>query len=204
LKGPTKGGGLAGLARTGGDLPCPSKENHRTFGTYVVGVRRAAALACALTLVVGACAGGDDEGDGGDGGDATESGCPVEPGRVGELLGYDVVVADDSNTGTSCRFVPLDGELHPGAHVIVVERRLASGGYAAALDAVESQAGPTEALPQGSVGGIDDGWVARLGRVVQVGAARDRRLVQVTVADADLDVDGAEEVAIELAREAIE
>jgi hypothetical protein len=40
--------------------------------------------------------------------------------------------------------------------------------------------------------------------VVQVGVARDRRLVQVTVADPNLDADAAGDVAVELALEALD
>lgn len=169
---------------------------------YVVAVR-AVPLACAVALVLAACSGDGDDEDASDPASDEDSGCPVDPGRVGELLGYDVVVHDDTATVAACRYDPADADAHPGSQVIVVQRRLADDGYGAALAAVESSAGPTEPLPEGSVGGIDQGWVARLGRVVQVGAARDQRLVQVTVADAALDVAAAEEVAIELARDAI-
>ena len=164
---------------------------------------RAAAIACAAVLALSACSrdGDDDEEASPDDG---ESVCPVDPGLVTDLLGYAVVIDTKTATSSSCRFLPSDADAHPGAHVIVAERELAAEGYVAALASVEAATGPAELLPEGSVGGIDRGWVARLGRVVQVGAAHDRRLVQVTVADAALDVEGAEEVAIELAREAID
>jgi hypothetical protein len=178
---------------------------------------RAAAVACALALAVGAVGCSDDDDDAAAG--ATDSGCPVEPARVGELLGYEVVVDEDRATAEACRFEPADlrgdegngvDEGEPslaGAHVLVVERRIAGSsdgrdGYTAARDDVEVDVGPTEALADGVV---EDGrgWVARVGRVVQVGVARDRRLVQVTVAEPTVDAARAEAVALDLALEAL-
>lgn len=169
---------------------------------------RTAAVACLLVAALGGCSfGGDDDGDDDAAGDdeAGDSGCAVEPGRVGALLGYDVVVADDKGGASSCRFEPVDAVAgdHPGASVVIVERRLAEGGFPAALAAVESAAGPVEPFGDGELDGADRGWVARVGRVVQVGAARESDLVQVTVADAALDAAGAEAIALDLASEAL-
>jgi hypothetical protein len=172
---------------------------------------RVAAVACALALLASAGCGDDDEKPPTG---ATDSGCPVEPAQVGELLGYEVVVVEDTASADACRYEPADpsgaegngvDEGEPslaGAHVLVAERRIAEDGFSAARDDVEVEVGPTETLADGV---IDDGrgWVARVGRVVQVGAARDRRLVQVTVAEPTLDADAAETVALDLAREAL-
>lgn len=168
---------------------------------------RPAHLALALGLLAGAAACSDD--GGGDDGRAAgrDSGCPVEPGQVGELLGYEVAVVEDTASAAACRYEPVDpGEGGPdddepsraGAHVLVVERRIASDGLAAVRDAVEVDVGPTEALAEGVVE-EGSGFVARVGRVVQAAVARDRRLVQVTVADPTLAPDEADDVAVELA-----
>ena len=158
---------------------------------------------------------GCDEDDGDEPTGATDSGCPVEPARVGELLGYEVVVDERTATTEACRFEPADtqgdegnalDEGEPsleGAHVLVVQRRIAGDGFDAARDAVEVDVGPTEALPDDLVDG-GRGWIARVGRVVQVSAARDRRLVQVTVAEPTLDAEAAEAVALDLAVEALD
>lgn len=173
---------------------------------------RAAATALVLVLALGACS--DDEPDD-DATPANDSGCPADPTRVSELLGYEVVVDEDTATTSSCRYDPVDlgGEGRDdtgdagtpsrlGARVLVVERRIAEGGFNAVRDAVEVDVGPTTALADGVVDG-GRGWVARVGRVVQVGVSRDRRLVQVTVADPALDAEAAQEVAQTLALEAL-
>ena len=166
-----------------------------------------AVLGAAITLVTGA--GCDDDSGGGGGSGRDESGCPVSPAEVGEALGYDVVVDEATATDTSCRFVPAEGvDGHPGAHVVVAERELASGpddeeGYDAVLSGVESEVGPVDAIDGDDVDGADRGWVATLGRVVQVGAADGDRLVQVTVADGALDADEARDVALQLAERAL-
>jgi hypothetical protein len=160
--------------------------------------RLVAVLAVAGVLGAGCGGGGEPQTD-----DVSDdSGCPVGPARVGDLLGYDVSVDERTATPSECRFDPADTAAaeHPGAHVVVAERALAAdgeSGYDAVLASVEAQIGPTEPLPEG-VGGADRGWVAVLGRVVQVGAAVDDRLVQVTVADGALDAAGARGVALRL------
>jgi hypothetical protein len=170
-------------------------------------MRRFVLAVAAAALVLGGCS--DDGGDDDEAVEPRDSGCPVEPGQVGELLGYEVAVVEDVASTEACRFEPVDpGDDDPdtdepsrvGAHVLVVERRIAEGGYTAVRDAVEVDVGPTEALTdiEGAAG-----WVARVGRVVQVGVARDRRLVQVTVADPSLDAETAGDVAVELAVEAL-
>lgn len=171
-----------------------------------------AALACVLALGVLApgvagCGWGDDGGDDERGGEDVDgdSGCPVAPGRVGELLGYEVVVADDKGGTASCRYVPapIAADDHPGASVLVMARRLAEDGFTAALAAVESSAGPVQPFGPEVVDDADRGWIARVGRVVQVGAAEGLDLVLVTVADSLLDVEAAQDVAIELAGQAL-
>jgi hypothetical protein len=168
-------------------------------------VRAHLALVALAVALVAACTGGDDSG-----GDVEEarddSGCPVAAARVGELLDYEVTVDKDTASAASCRFLPAESVAadHPGAHVLVVERRLAGGddgesGYDAALSAVEDEVGSARSLAEGEVDGAERGWVAGLGRVVQVGAAAGSRLVQVTVADGTLDAAAARDVAIDLA-----
>ena len=167
-------------------------------------MRRLALAAFAAVLLAAGC---DDDGEA----EAPrDSGCPVEPGQVADLLGYEVVVIEDTASTEACRFEPSDpGDADPdtdepsraGAHVLVVERRIAAGGYVAVRDAVEVDVGPTEALTDVVDGGT--GWIARVGRVVQVGVARDRRLVQVTLADPTLDAEAAGDIAVELAVEAL-
>lgn len=165
-------------------------------------------MALVATAVLGAC--DVDDGEDEEVKAPRDSGCPVEPGQVAELVGYEVVVVEDAASTVACRFEPADpGDTDPGtdepsragAHVLVVERRIAAGGYRAVRDAVEVDVGPTEALADVVEGGA--GWVARVGRVVQVGVARDRRLVQVTVADPALDAAAASDIAVELAVEAL-
>lgn len=166
------------------------------------------AAVCAAALLIAGCS--DDGGGDEEAAEAEDSGCPVEPGQVGELLGYEVAVVEDVASTGSCRFEPVDlGDDDPdtdvpsraGASVLVVERRIAEGGYTAVRDAVEVDVGPTEALDDVEGGA---GWIARVGRVVQVGVARDRRLVQVTVVDPALDADAAGDIAVELARTALD
>jgi hypothetical protein len=156
----------------------------------------------AAALLLGACSLGDDDDDAGDTTD--DSGCPVEPGRVSELLGYEVTVDSDTDSAASCRYEPVDDDAHPGSHVLVIKQPLAEDGYTAAFESVEEAAGPAEELPEGAVDGAERGWVARLGRVVQIGAAGDGQLVQITVADDSLDVVDAEEIAMALVEDAIE
>jgi hypothetical protein len=169
---------------------------------------RTASAALVCLALLGGCS--DDGGGGDEADEPRDSGCPVEPGQVGELLGYEVAVVEDVASTQACRFEPVDpGDADPdtdepsraGAHVLVVERRIAEGGYTAVRDAVEVDVGPTEALSDVVDGGT--GWIARVGRVVQVGVARDRRLVQVTVADPTLDAEAAGDVAVDLAVEAL-
>jgi hypothetical protein len=171
--------------------------------------RAAAALGAGFALLVGAGSGCTDDDGGGGGGGRDRSGCPVSPAEVGDALGYEVVVDEDTASETSCRFVPADGvEGHPGSSVVVAERELASGpddeeGFDAVQAGVASEVGPVEAIDGDDVDGADRGWVATLGRVVQVGAADGDRLVQVTVADGELDAAEARAVALQLAEAAL-
>jgi hypothetical protein len=161
-------------------------------------------VAAVLAAVAAACSGGG--GDDVPVDDAAASGCLVGPTLVGELLGYDVEVVEQSRAG--CRFEPVDEAEHPGAHVLVTRRDLAAGdpgesGYDAVLADVEAEVGPVDPLSDDALDGADRGWVASLGRVVQVAAAVDERLVQVTVADGDLDAPAARTVAMDIAEDAI-
>lgn len=165
-----------------------------------------AAVALLLVLAVAGCSGDDGDDDGGrDGGGRGTAGCLVDPDRVEDLLGYEVVVDGTPAADGTCRFEPADPEAHPGAFVVVAERELADDdeAFEAARAAVEADAGPTTPIGAQDVARADRGWIARVGRVVQVGAVRDRRLVQVTVVDADLDRAGAEAVAFDLADRAL-
>lgn len=158
-----------------------------------------------LALAAGCSDDGDDQPDAA----PNDTGCPVAPGVVSEALGYPVVVDDRSATETSCRFEPAGAAgTHPGAHVLVVERVLATGpddedGYDAVLAGVESEVGPADLFEDDEVEGADRGWVATLGRVVQVAAADGERLVQVTVVDGELEASAARSIALALAEQAL-
>jgi hypothetical protein len=184
----------------------PTERRHRRPRPhpYGGGVRPARLVAALAVLVVAGCSDGGSDDVPVD--DAAAVGCLVGPSRVGDALGYEVEVVE--RTRTFCRFEPVDSVEHPGAQVMVTRRDLADGepgetGYDAALADVEAEVGPVDPLPQDAVDGADRGYVAALGRVVQVGAAVDDRLVQVTVADGALDAAGARAVAEDLAEDAI-
>lgn len=172
---------------------------------------RAAAVACVVVLgLTGGCSlGGDDDGEDDDQDRSTEDVCLVDPGRVAELLGYEVAVIESPRGEHECRFEPVDEDAHPGSEVVVATRELAledgevDEAYDAVVAAVESDAGPTQVLSGSDVDHADEGWVAVIGRAVQVGAVRDRRLVQVTVVDATLDADAAQAIAEDLAGQAL-
>ena len=141
-------------------------------------------------------------GDGG-GGSATSStrppgACPVPAAVVAEAVGHEVAV-DRGAGGRSCVYA---GE--GGARVEVVERSLAEDGFGSVLEDVERRAGPTVLLEPGAVEGAERGWVATVGRGVQLGAASAEVLVVVAVVDPLLDAEAAEEVAAALAGEALE
>jgi hypothetical protein len=87
--------------------------------------------------------------------------------------------------------------------VEVVARSLEEEGFGEALAEVERRAGPTVLLAEGAVDGAERGWVASVGRAVQVGAADDVTLVVVAVTDPLLDAEAAEAVATRLAGEAL-
>jgi hypothetical protein len=164
----------------------------------------------AVVVVAAAAACGGDGGGGTERDEADDSGCPIAPARVAELLGYDVSIDPAGASAASCRYLPAESvaDDHPAANVLVVERELADGdpgesGYDAALSTVEAEVGPVDPLPDGAVDGAERGWVATLGRVVQVGAAADKRLVQVTVVDGALDAAAARAIALDLAEDAL-
>jgi hypothetical protein len=152
----------------------------------------------AVVLLVAACSSDGDD-------DATTpttvrtGGCPVAAAVVAEAVGHDVVVERRSSGRGSCAYVGV-----VGARVEVALRTVED---AAALqevrDDVESRAGPVADLPGGLVDGAAQGWVAVVGRAVQVAAVRDEQLVLVAVADPALDADAARRVAADLAGEAL-
>lgn len=158
---------------------------------------RSKCLLVAIAVATAACSRG-----GGD--DATTSttrptgGCPVAAATVAEVLERPVDVERLPRSG-GCRYVGEDA----GARVEVVARADGGDAYARLLGDVEREVGPTEPLPAGAVDGAERGWVVRVGRAVQLGAARGRTLVVVAVTDPLLDADGAQRVAAALAGEAL-
>ena len=131
--------------------------------------------------------GADD--DGGD--DAGRRHRQRLPGRAGarsaSSSGYEVVVDEDTRHDAACRFEPADlggddgngvDEGEPSSRGPRARRRATHrrGRLHRGPRRRRGRVGPTEALADGVVDG-GRGWVARVGRVVQVGVARDRRLV---------------------------
>jgi len=156
-------------------------------------------LLVALALLA-ACSGDDDDGDAGSTTVPT-GGCPVAAGVVAEAVAHRVVVDREVSSDRSCTYL-AEGDA-AGGRVEVVVRSLVNDGFGTVLADVEREAGPTIGLPDGLVDGADRGWIAVVGRAVQLGAADDETLVVVAVADPLLDADAAQEVAAELAEAAL-
>jgi len=158
--------------------------------------------AAALAALAGLAACSDD--DGGSSPPTTDerSGCAVAPGVVEEAVGHGVDVERRPSGPGSCAYVG-GGDASAGARVEVAVRSLDDEPFAEVLAAVEQRSGPTVVLPAGLVEGADRGWVAAVGRAVQLGAARGQELVLVSVVDPLLDAAAAEEVAGKLAGEVL-
>lgn len=157
-------------------------------------------LLLALALLA-ACSDGDD------GRDAAPTtvpagGCPVAADVVAEAVAHRVAVDREVSSDRSCTYL-AEGDAVAGGRVEVVLRSLADDGFGAVLADVEREAGPTIVLPDGLVDGAERGWIAVVGRAVQLGAANDETLVVVAVADPLLDADAAQEVAADLAEAAL-
>ena len=153
----------------------------------------------AAALLLAACSGGDDDGD------ATATtrptgGCPVAAAVVAEALTHPVAV-ERSDASGSCAYVGEGDAV--GSRVEVSIRSLVDEPFSAVLAAVERRAGPTVLLEPDDVDGAERGWVATVGRSVQIGAAAGDVLVVVAVVDPLLDADAALEVARTLAGEAL-
>lgn len=158
-------------------------------------------LLVAAAVLLAACSSGDD--------DATTTtrptgACPLPAAVVANAVGHAVNVEPGDERG-ACAYV-ADADIAPGGRVEIVVRSLTDDeGFAAALAEVERRSGPTVSLGDGGsdVDGADRGWVATVGRAVQVGAADDARLVVVVVSDPLLDAEAAEKVAARLAAEVL-
>ena len=134
---------------------------------------------------------------------ARSTACPVAVASVADALGRPVVVDPTAPDDRTCAFLG-EGDDGAGVRVEVVARSLAEEGFGTALAEVERRAGPTVALPEGLVDAAERGWIASVGRAVQVGAADDETLVVVAVTDPLLDAEAAQAVAARLAGEALE
>jgi len=154
-------------------------------------------LLLVAALALGACSSGDGEG-GSTPTTARPAGCPVAEQVVEEAVGHDVVVERRPTGRGSCAYT---GE--GGARVEVALRPIDREGLDALRAEVTEQAGGVEPLPDGLVDGAVDGWVAAAGRAVQVTAAAGGRVAIVAVVDPALDEAAAQEVAGELAGEAL-
>ena len=154
--------------------------------------------ALAAVLALAACSPGGDDDESTPTTTSTE-GCALAADVVAEAVGHEVVVEREPSGRPSCAY------LHEGGSRVEVSRRsLADEGFAAVLAEVEADAGPTVALGRDAVDGAERGWIAVVGRAVQVGAASGEDLVLVAVADPDLDAEAAREVAEALAGEALD
>jgi hypothetical protein len=168
-----------------------------------VSLTRHAVLLLGATALVASCG---DDGDEPPRRDAT--GCPVAVDYVAELLEYEVDVLEEGASELACRYEPVDGAERPGSHVLIVERSVVDdGGYEAVRSGIEAEASTVETLDEEAIAdlgeGAERGWVAEVGRAVQVGVSTGEALFQVTVADAERSADDAREVALVLASEAI-
>lgn len=156
-------------------------------------------LVAAVAVALLGCSGDDGEEDAAPTTRPT-SGCPIAAAVVAEAVAHPVAIERQRAPG-SCAYV---GEgAAAGSRVEVSVRSLADETFADVLAAVERRAGPTVLLAQGDVDGAERGWVATVGRAVQVGAAAGEVLAVVAVTDPLLDADAALEVAKDLAGEAL-
>ena len=125
-------------------------------------------------------------------------GCPVTVAAVEAALEHPVTIDPAASDVRTCAFVD-----EAGARIEVVAQSLAEQGFGAALAEVERRAGPTAPLPDGLVDGAERGWIAIVGRAVQVGAADNETLAVVAVTDPALDAEAAQTVAATLAGEVL-
>jgi hypothetical protein len=153
-----------------------------------------------VALALAACS--DDDDGSAAATTAPSTACPVAATSVAEALGRPVVVDPAAVDVRACAFLG-EGDDGAGVRVEVVARSLAEEGFGTALAEVERRAGPTVALPEGLVDEAERGWIASVGRAVQVGAADDETLVVVAVTDPLLDAEAAQAVAARLAGEAL-
>ena len=153
-------------------------------------------------LVLTACSGDDDDA-GPTPTTVPPTGCPVTAASVADALARPVTVDAGASGERSCAFLG-EGDGGAGARVEVVARSLEEEGFGSALEEVQRRAGPTVLLPDGLVAGAERGWVATVGRAVQIGAADDETLVVVAVTDPLLDAEAAEAVAARLAGEVLD
>ena len=168
-----------------------------------VSLARHAVLLLGATALAAGCA---DDGDPPPRRDAT--GCPVAVDYVAELLEYEVDVVEDGASELACRYEPVDAGERPGSHVLIVERSIVDdGGYEAVRSGIEAEASTVETLDAEAIAelgeGAERGWLAEVGRAVQVGVSTGDALFQITVADAERSAEDAREVALVLAAEAI-
>ena len=126
------------------------------------------------------------------------SGCPVTVAAVEAAVEHPVTVDPEVSDERTCAFVD-----DAGSRIEVAAESLGEQGFGAVLQEVERRAGPTAALPDGLVDGAERGWIAVVGRAVQVGAADDETLVVVAVTDPLLDADAAQTVEASLAGEVL-
>ena len=148
-------------------------------------------------LVLAACTGDDDDGAPAET-TMPPTGCPVTVAVVEAAVEHTVTVDAAAADARACAFVD-----EAGARIEIVAQSLAEQGFGAALEEVERRAGPTTALGDGAVDGAERGWIAVVGRAVQIGAADDETLVVVAVTDPVLDAEAAETVAATLAGEVL-
>jgi hypothetical protein len=153
----------------------------------------------AAAVLLAACSSGDDEGSAPT--TTGPGGCPVATRVVADVVGHAVSIEGEPDP-LSCAYV-ADAEDAAGGRVEISLRPLTEGGFGEVLAEVEQRSGPTVVLDPGDVDGADRGWVATVGRAVQVGAADDERLVLVAVTDPLLDAEAAREVAVRLAGDAL-
>ena len=149
-----------------------------------------------LCVAAAACSGDDDDGSAAA---TTEprSGCPVPAAVVAEAVTHPVTIDETVSGDGSCAFV---GD---GARIEIVVRALAEEGFGVTRAEVERRSGPTVDLPDDVVDGAERGWIATVGRAVQVAAADEEELVVVAVTDPVLDAEAAQAVAARLAGEAL-
>ena len=151
-------------------------------------------LLLAAAVLLAACTSDDDTGDPA-ATTAPPAGCPVTAAVVAEAVAHPVSVDENVTGDGTCACV---GD---GARLEIIARSLAEEGFGVTRAEVERRSGPTVDLPEGVVDGAERGWIATVGRAVQVAAADEATLVVVAVTDPVLDAEAAQAVAARLAGE---